>query len=457
MAEDRRQRGVIRTGLATWERFGWVMYDWANSAFILCVVTVVGAQYFVNEFETAARKLGDLHIGPAPAMNVLGLTMPAEAAWAYAMAAAALIVVLVSPVTGALADAWSAKKRFLAGYCALGVAACLVLALPVEWWAIGLLIVVGTVGFQAGNVFYNGFLSEIAPADEQSAVSGMGYAVGYLGGVLALILALVLFTPLALGHSLGPVRYIFAVVGLWWGGFALITFALVRERRIGSRKPGAWHAIGEAMRGLGKTMSLLAHHPQALRFLFAYLLYNDGVATLISNVTPYAMQNIYLDSSLTQHIGTAQLVIAIILVQVIALPGSLICAAIANRIGEKYAILLTLVVFTGAVAYGLFAHTVNEFYALASAVGLVLGGCQAISRALFASFIPRGRTAEFFAFFAMSDEVSAILGPATYGTLLIATGQTRIALASLAVFFVVGGALLGTVDVGAGRRYASGT
>jgi UMF1 family MFS transporter len=322
------------------------------------------------------------------------------------------------------------------------------------WWGIAILIIAGMVGFEAGNVFYNGFLPEIAPPEEQSAVSSMGFAAGYLGGVLALLLALALFTPLIFSRPIGPGRFIFALVGIWWGGFALLTFALLDERRASRRRIGAWRSIGQAFRDFGHTLGLLARHPHALRFLFAYLLYNDGVATLISNVTPYAMQNIYLDATSNQHIGTVQLVAAIILVQVIALPGSLFCGWLALRIGDKATILWTLAVFTAVVAYGQIARTVFEFYLLAAAIGLVLGGCQAISRGLFSSFIPAGRTAEFFAIFAMSDKVSAMLGPLTYGTLLVLTGNTRIALASLAVFFIAGGILLSTVSVAEGRRHA---
>ena len=443
---------VLKAGLATRERIGWVLYDWANSAFILCVVTVIGAQYFVVQYEAAATAAGSLRVGAAPALKLLGILLPAEAVWSYCMAAGALLVVLLSPVTGALADAWAAKKRFMAGYCALGVAACLLLAIPLPWWAIACLIVIGVVGFEAGNVFYNGFLPEIAPPEEQGAVSSMGFAAGYLGGVLALLLALLLFTPLALGTALGPIRYVFAVVGVWWGGFALLSMALLKERRTARAKTGPWRAIGQAFRDLGKTLRLLADHPQALRLLLAYLLYNDGVATLISNVTPYAMQNIYLDRTLTERVGTVQLVAAIVLVQVVALPGSLACGWLAQRIGEKVTILATLAVFTAAVAYGQVAQVVTEFYLLAGMVGLVLGGCQAISRSLFASFIPAGRTAEFFAFFAMSDKVSAMLGPLTYGTLLALTGNTRVALASLAVFFLAGGTILVGVNVAEGRR-----
>lgn len=447
-------QGVVRTGTATRERIGWVVYDWANSAFILCVITVIGAQYFVQQFEAAARGAGDLHVGPAPALRVLGLAMPAEAVWSFCMAAGALLVVVLTPITGALADDWGVKKRFLIGYCALGVVACLALSFPMPWWALALLIVLGLVGFEAGNVFYNAFLPQIAAPEEQGAVSSVGYAAGYLGGVLALILSLIFFTPLVLGGAAGPIRFSFGLVGVWWGGFALITFALLREHPVAREPESAWQAVTGAFVDLGHTIVLFTQHPQALRFLIAYLLYNDGVATLISNVTPYAMQNIYTDAAHTQHIGTVHLVGAIVLVQLVALPGSLVCGWIAHRIGDKATILLTLVVFTAGVMYGQIAHLVSEFYVMAGGVGFVLGGCQALSRSLFASFIPEGRNAEFFSFFAMSNKVSAMLGPLTYGTLLTLTGNTRVALASLGVFFAAGGLLLATVKVAEGRRFA---
>jgi len=447
-------RNILRTGVATPERIGWVVYDWARSAFILCVITVVGAQYFVQLFEAAARKAGDLRVGPAPALDILGKALPAEAVWSYCISAAALLVILAAPVTGALADHWGAKKRFLTGYCVAGVAACFAMALPLPWWAVGLLIVAGLFSFEAGNVFYNAFLPDIAEPHEQGAVSSVGFAAGYWGGLLALVLALAFFTPLVLHAAAGPLRFTFGLVGAWWGGFALITFFLLRERPVARAPAGAWRTAAGAFAGVWHSLRLLGRHPQALRFLIAYLLYNDGVATLITNVTPYAMQNIYTDATLTQHIGTVQLVAAIMLVQVVALPGTLLCGWIAHRIGDKATVLLTLAVFTAAVAYGQIARVASEFYLLAGAVGLVLGGCQALSRSLFASFVPAGRNAEFFSFFALSNRASAMLGPLTYGTLLAFTGETRIALASLAVFFIAGGILLAMVNVAEGLRFA---
>lgn len=433
---------------------GWVMYDWANSAFVLCVVTVIGAQYFIYVFEQAAKAQGDLRVGPAVAMRILGATLPGEAVWSFIMSAAALFVVVTSPFFGTVADGWHVKKRFLLAYCLGGAAATLALVWPQPWWLVGALILLGTIGFEGGNVFYNAFLPEIADTDGQTRLSSWGFAAGYIGGVIVLIASLVLFTPVVLKEPVGSIHYSFLLVALWWGGLGLLSCALLQERPSGPRRGGLRWAATQSWRELTTTVRHLARYPQTLKFLLAFLLYNDGIATLISNVTPYALQNIYLDRTLTEKIGTAQLISAIILVQLVAFPGSLFFGWLAERIGQKRAIYTALAVFIFAVTYGQVAQVVNEFYLMAGLVGLVLGGAQAISRALFAGFVPEGKNAEFFSFFALSDRVAAMTGPLVYGLLLWLTGSTRVALFSLTLFFAAGGAVLFTVNVEQGRRDA---
>jgi UMF1 family MFS transporter len=443
-----RMKEYWRTVL-TRERLGWVAYDWANSAYVLCVITVLGSAYFVSVFENAAESAGDLRLGPAPALPVGSVLLTAESAWSFIIAASALFVALSSPFLGAIADAWGVKKRFLAAYCVLGASCTLALWWPMAWWGIGLLILLSNIGFEGGNVFYNGFLPEIADVPSQNAVSSVGYAAGYLGGVLVLIASLAWFVP-----PRGDVRHAFLLIAAWWGGFALLTFALVHERPA-RRNPAERRSVpATAVRELAETLRGIRRYPQAALFLAAFLLYNDGIATLISNATPYALQNVYLDRTLTERIGLAQLVPAIIMIQLIAVPGSLACGWLAGRIGEKPTLYLTLAVFTGVVTYGQVVQVVTQFYAMAALIGLVLGGAQAISRALFASFIPDGKQAEFFAFFALSSKFSAFAGPIIYGSLLLMTGDTRLALLSLTVFFIAGGTLLYFVNVRKGRADA---
>jgi UMF1 family MFS transporter len=418
------------------------------------VVTVIGAQYFIYVFEESAKAKGDLRVGPAIAMNILGATLPGEAVWSFIVSAAALIVVLTSPLLGALADGWRVKKRFLQTYCLMGAAATVCLVVPQPWWVIGLLILVGAVGFEGGNVYYNAFLPEIADADSQTRLSSWGFAAGYIGGVVVLIASLVLFTSTVLKEPVGSIRYSFLLVALWWGGFGLLSCALIQERNTGPLKGGLHWALTQSWRELSTTLRHLTRYPQTVKFLVAFLLYNDGIATLISNVTPYALQNIYLDATYTQKIGTAQLILAIVMVQLVAFPGSLFFGWLAGRIGQKYAICIALSVFIFGVSYAQVAKVVSEFYILAALVGVVLGGSQAVSRALFAGFVPEGKSAEFFSFFALSDRVSAMGGPLVYGLLVWLTGNTRIALLSLTLFFAIGGVILLLVNVEDGRRRA---
>ncbi|MBI4082145.1 MAG: MFS transporter [Candidatus Lambdaproteobacteria bacterium] len=444
MARSRHTQGFWNA-----ERFGWAFYDWANSAFVLCIVTVIGPAYFVAVFEEAARQAGGRMVGPALALEVAGLRLTAEAAWSFTISAASLVVALSSPLLGAIADARGLRKRFLMLYAGAGVAATLALAAPGPWWLVAALILVGTIGFEGGNVYYNAYLPDVASPAQRDMLSSWGFALGYVGGVLALALCLAFFVP-----PRGDIHLSFVLVGLWWGGFALIPALLVRARPgrlaalpLGRLVARAWGEIVATVRGVRRT-------PNAGLFLLAFLLYNDGIATLISNATPFALQNVYLDDSLTAKVGLAQLIPAIMLVQVVAFPGSLVCGWAAGRFGEKRTIYACLAVFTAVVGYGQVVHTLREFYVMAGLIGLVLGGAQAISRSLYAQFVPPAKNAEFFSFFALSERVSAMFGPLAYGLSLIITGDTRVALLSLTVFFVAGAAVLTRVDVARGRADA---
>ena len=458
--ETTEKKSYWRT-LSSRERLGWVLYDWANSAFTLCVITVIGSAYFVGLFETAAKEAGGARVGPALSLPVGGVAFTAEAAWAFLIGLSMLFVAVTSPFLGAIADALGKKKRFLQVYCTVGVAATLALFFPMPWWVVGLLIVLGNIGFEGGNVYYNAFLPEIVPVEDQDQVSSAAYALGYIGGVIVLIAILVLFTDTVLAQPVGSIRYAFILVGLWWGGFGWITFSLLREytaARAGdagaASGPGVLGHMAAAWRELKSTVGNISRVPQAALFLLAFLLYNDGIATLISNVTPFALQNIYLDAAKTQPITQAELIMTIIMIQLIAFPSAILFGWLATRIGEKATLYITLAVYTGVVSFGQVVTQIGEFYWMAAAVGLVLGGSQAISRSLFASFIPQGKSAEFFAFFAFSSKFSAMAGPFIYGGLLLLTGDTRLSLLSLTVFFVAGGAVLYFVDVEKGRADA---
>ncbi|MDH5751430.1 MAG: MFS transporter [Deltaproteobacteria bacterium] len=432
------------------ERIGWVIYDWANSAFVLCVITVIGSAYFVARFESAAQEAGGLMLGPSLAMDVGGMRLTAEAAWSLLIGFSAAFVAISSPFLGSIADRGGWKRQFLAVYCALGVAATLALWFPMPWWAVGLAILLGNIGFEGGNVYYNAFLPHLARGREQDSLSSMGYAFGYLGSVMVLIAALIFFVP-----PRGEVTDSFLMVGLWWGGFALLSLAWVRDSSVSNTRSFGQLASG-SWREVTTTIAHLKSHRDLAVFLLAFLLYNDAIATLISNATPFALENIYLDEALTQKITLNELIPAIIMIQVIAFPGSILCGWLSLKFGEKPTIYFTIAVFLVVVILGLFINRVMEFYFISVLVGLVLGGSQAISRALFAAMVPPEKSTEFFAFFALSSKFSAMLGPLVYGGLLLLTGDTRLAIMSLSVFLVGGGIVLFFVNVERGRKGGPG-
>ena len=441
-------RRTSRLAFLSRERLGWIIYDWANSAYVLCVITVLGSAYFIAVFEQAARDSGGPLKGTALALQIYGLTLTAEAAWSLIIAASAVIVAISSPVLGALADGTGTKRRFLTIYCATGVICTLALWFSIPWWAVGLLILISNIGFEGGNVFYNGFLPELAGETERNMLSGAGFAAGYLGGVLVLVTSLFLFVP-----PKGSVNDAFLLIGIWWGGFGALSIAWLRETRPFRRKTSR-SPLMAALRELMETLRGISQYPQAVKFLGAFLLYNDGIATLISNTTPFALQNIYLDETMTAKMGLSELIPAIIMIQFVAIPGSLACSWMADRVGEKPVIFFTLLVFASVITYGQIVRLVSEFYVMALLIGIVLGGAQAISRSLFSKLIPRGKHAEFFSFFALSARFSAFAGPFVYGVLLILTGDARDSLLSLTLFIFAGGALLYTVDIAQGKADA---
>ena len=428
-----------------WERgrLGWAFYDWANSAFVLCVITVIGPAYFVGTFQNAAGGQGRLPFA--------GLMMDAEAAWSLMIGLSALVVALSSPLLGYLSDQGGMRKRFLAAYCLLGVLATLTLWWPLPWWGVALFILLGNIGFEGGNVFYNAYLTTLAAPADQARLSSLGFAMGYLGGLLALVMCLVWFI-LPPESDAALVRNSFILVGLWWGGFALLSFAWLPPDR-GGKPPAQRGGVpnGGAVGHLVQSLRDFWRLPNAVRFLLAFLLYIDGITTLISNVTPYALKNIFMDADQTVPISMQHLITAIILVQACAIPGTVFHGWLATRLGEKRTLYITLFWFAGVVAYGMVARLVTEFYVMAGCIGLVLGASQAISRSVFGQLVPPGWEAEYFGYYAISSKFSSVLGPWVYGALVLWTGESRQAIFSLVLFFAVGGILLSRVDMDQGR------
>ncbi|MEX5720232.1 MFS transporter [Geodermatophilus maliterrae] len=410
------------------ERFGWYSYDWAMSVFNTSVTTVFLGPYLTSVAEEA--------VGPDGRLPFLGLSIPPGSWFSYVLSVSVVLQVVVLPLTGAVADRTGRKRHLLGGLAALGAlaATCLFFVADGRYLLGAALFVVANVSFGAATVVYYSWLPALAGPDDRDAVSSRGWAFGYVGGALLLAIHLGLFLGAdALGLTSGEaVRICLATAGLWWGLFTLVTVTLLRDR-----PPGAGHGPATSgFRQLAATLRGMRAFPLTLWFLGAYLLFNDGVQTVISLSATYA----------TEELGLSQSVLtgAILMVQVVAVFGALGLGRVAARYGAKRTVLGCLVAWTAVLvaAYTLQEGAVVQFYALAAVIGLVQGGTQALSRSLFSHLIPAGREAEYYSFYEISDRGTSWLGPLVFGLTYQFTGSYRYAIISLVVFFVAGFLLL---------------
>ncbi|HEX3274014.1 MAG TPA: MFS transporter [Gemmatimonadales bacterium] len=431
-----------RLGLQRPEVRAWAMYDWAASAMQTTIMVAVFPIYFVK---------------------VAGAGLPEGGATqrlATVNSVALLVIALVSPVLGAVSDYGGNKKRFIAGFTLVGAAAVAGLFwvergdLTLASW----LFVVALIGVAGGFVFYEALLPHIAAPDEIDRVSTAGYALGYVGGGLLLALNLAwIQRPAWFGLPAGPdltpaqatlpVRLAFLSVAVWWLAFSLPLFRRVPEppRRLEADERPGERPVWAAFSRLGETFRELRGYRQAFLMLLAFLIYNDGIQTIIKMATAYGTE---------LGIGQSALIGAILLVQFVGIPCSFLFGMVASRIGAKRALFLGLLAYTVISVLGYYMRTATQFYILAGLVGMVQGGTQALSRSLFASMVPRHKSGEFFGFFSVFEKFAGIFGPLIFAGTIAATGSSRNAILSVIGFFAVGAAILALVDVGEGQRAA---
>ena len=423
-----------RFGLHRPELRAWALYDWANSAFMVTVVTAVFPIYFSS---VAAADLP-----------------PATASFRFALTTtvALTFVALLAPVLGALADFAGVKKKMLAACLGLGVAAtaCMFFIQRGDWVLAALLFALANIGVTSSLVFADSLLPHVARPDELDRVSTAGYALGYLGGGLLLLVNLAWIQRpelFGLGGAALASRLSFVSVAVWWLGFSIPLFRKVPEppRAGGADERAGRSAVRASFVRLFQTLRELRGYRQAFLMLLAFLIYNDGIGTIIRMATTFGTE-----------IGLEQgdLIAAVVLVQFVGVPFAFVFGQLAARVGAKHAIFLSLAVYVviSVLAYGM--TTAAEFYALAWLVGMVQGGSQALSRSLFASMVPRHKSAEFFGFFGVFEKFAGIVGPAVFAGMIYVTGSSRGAILSIMTFFIVGGLLLSRVDVEEGRRAA---
>jgi MFS transporter, UMF1 family len=431
-----------KLGLGRAELRAWAMYDWAASAMQTTIMVAVFPIYFVKVAGAGLQESGATQ--RLATVNTLAL----------------VIIALLSPVLGAISDYRALKKRLLAVFMLIGVAAVVGMYF-VEQGDLDLasaLFTVSLIGVAGSFVFYEALLPHVARPEEIDRVSTAGYALGYLGGgvLLALNLAWIQrpdWFGLPSGPGLTPseatlpVRLAFLSVAVWWVLFSLPLFRRVPEPPATiepDEKAGA-NPVVTAFTRLGETFRELRSYRHAFLMLLAFLIYNDGIQTIIKMATAYGTE---------LGIGQNALITAILLVQFVGIPCSFLFGIMATRIGTKRAIFLGLLAYTVISVLGYFMKTGAHFFVLAGLVGMVQGGTQALSRSLFASMIPQHKSGEFFGFFSVFEKFAGIFGPLIFAGTIAATGSSRNAILSVILFFAVGALLLSRVNVAEGQRIA---
>ncbi|HEY1015016.1 MAG TPA: MFS transporter [Herpetosiphonaceae bacterium] len=418
------------------EIFGWTMYDWANSAYTTTVVAALFGPYLTAVTRAALGENGVV-------LDLGFYTVTEKSFYPDIVSLSVILQVFMLPVLGAVADYSHLKKRLMAFFAFLGaIACCLMFFVDQSTYLLGgLLFLVANLSFGASIVFYNAFLNDITTEDQRDKVSSRGFALGYFGGglLLAVNLAMVTFAE-QLGMTTGTaVRLSLLSSGVWWGGFSIITFRLLKNRLPVLKLPEGSSLLTVGFRELGGTFRELRRLPHTLKYLAGYLLYNDGIQTVIGLSSVFLVNELFVAKGLPEGDSQSFLLSLVLMIQFVAFVGALLFERIARWLGTKGAILVSLVIWSATViyAYALLATT-GQAYAMGAVIGIVLGGSQALSRSLFSKMIPRGREASFFGIYEVAERGTSWIGPFIFARVVATTGSYRQAILSLIVLFVLG-------------------
>ena len=434
--EGKRSSWLEKLGLHRPELRAWVLYDWANSALITTVITAIYPIYFKD---VAANGLD-----------------PADSSFKHSMATviALTIVAAIAPLLGVIGDLRACKKRMLGIFAGIGISAtaCMFLVEHGNWILGMILFVVANIGASGSFVFYDALLPHVAREDEVDRVSTMGYAAGYMGGGIMLLLNIaVIQNPQWVGLEEGtlPTRLAFVSVAVWWAVFSIPLLLKVKEPAavLDDDERAGDKLFTMAFGRLRETFQELRTYRQASILLVAFLIYNDGIQTIYRMATTIGAD---------KGFDTAVMIKAIVLVQFVGIPFAILFGHLAAKFGAKRMIMIGIAVYCGITVFGYSMQTEKEFIALAVLVGMVQGGCQALSRSLFASMIPTSKSGEFFALFAIGEKFAGILGPALFAVSILLTDSSESALLSVLIFFAIGGFILSKVNVEEGRRAVIG-
>jgi MFS transporter, UMF1 family len=381
---------------------GWMMYDFANSAFTTIIVTVVYSVYFIK-----------VVVGGDPGYG--------EMLWGRAIGISMTMVALTAPILGAVADFSRSKKKFLFINCYLTVifTGLLYFVGPGQIFLGMIIFIIANFGFNSANVFYDAFLPEITTHENIGKVSGFGWALGYVGGLLALLMSLFLIRY--------DLRYVFPMISVHFFVFSLFTFFWLKEIRRPSKHTNYFKV---AYRRVYSSLKNIKQYPQLLRFILSYFIYNDGITTVIVFASIYGITRFGMT--------TQDMLVYFILAQFTSILGSALFGWFTDKRGVKLSLSFSLMIWIAVVIWAFFCTSATQYYLVGLLAGLAIGSSQSNSRTMLSMLTPDGRQAEFFGFYTLTGRLSSIIGPIVYGWIAHATGNIRYSILSLLLFFLAG-------------------
>ena len=414
-----------------------MLYDWANSAFFTVVIGVLIGPYLLSLAQSAVGENGVI-------LDLVIFKVTPKGLPSFCTAVSVISMVMFLPVLGAIADYTHLKKSLMAIFCYIGViAGALLFFVTDSYVACAVLFVLSSMAFAASNVFYNAYLIDITSEDRRDKISSYGYGLGYLSGFLVLVLDLVFLNYAErIGISAGmAVRISFLFASLWWGAFAVITFLLLRTRAAEKDVPHDKSLVTVGFSELWQTLKELRRLRYTMRFLIAYLFYNDGIQTVILQSSVFISFELFESKGLPQD--NAFLIIIFGIAQISAFAGAVVFERISRLLGAKHTIMVSLAIWCAIViyAYGFFA-TSAQAYILGACIGVVLGAAQALSRSLYSQMIPAGRESSFFGLYEISEKGTSWMGQLMFTIIVGQTNSFRHAILGLIVFFVIGSLIL---------------
>ena len=404
---------------------GWAMYDWANSTYSLVITSTIFPAYYTA---IAPKRI-----------YLFGRTFERNALASYAISLSFLIIAVLSPILSSIADYKGNKKSFMKFFCYLGCAACLLMIFfTKENIGFGLFLsMVATIGYCGSIVFYNAYLPEIAAEEDQDRVSAKGFAMGYIGSVILMVLCLaviILNDNLHLGWGSWPARFSFLSVGLWWAGFAQVTFNVLPPSKASEQHP-EHNILVNGFYELKKVWYQLRHYPLLKKYLVSFFFYNMGVQTVMYMATYFAADEIKMQST--------QLIITILIIQLVAIFGAYLFSILSKKTNNIFTLAVAILGWIGICIFAYLTTTPTQFYILALCVGLVMGGIQSMSRSTYSKLLPETKdTASYFSFFDVCDKIGTVIGTFSFGFVAEIFNGMRNSVLALMAYFIIGFILL---------------